>query len=239
MTVRTGSSAKAFALSKVGSHVVPGYCLVFTRTCFNIAAKYPSAISAWNNAKKRHTDKPPSGAVVPVFFHSASQYRHVAIALGDGRVVTVNGTNVQTYSSIDALARSWNAPYIGWSEDLNGVTVYTKPKPKPARQYTNVTALQRALGASPDNVFGPDSSKRLNAVRSASDWKGQKFPYGKKYTQAVVGTHIDGDWGKNSAARHTLMVRAIQKAVGVKVDGRYGPITDAAVRKQVSGARKS
>lgn len=237
MAYTFGSNLKKKLLAKVGNYAQPGMCLKESRLVAGIPAKYPSAISAWNNAKYRHPGKkPPAGAVVPVFFNTSSPYEHVAWALGDGRVVTINGSRWSVYSSIETMCRVWRISYFGYSEDLNGVRVYTPPKPKP--KYTSCTGLQGALRAAKDNWWGPDSNKRLNAVRSASKWKGKKFPYGVKYTQGVCGVEKDGVWKTLSDAGHDATVRAIQKALGRKQTGVYDADLDAAVKKYLSTARK-
>lgn len=237
MAVITGAPLKKAILAKVGTSCRPSFCLQETRKIANIAGKYPSAISAWNNAAKRHIGaRPPAGAVVPVFFATASPYDHVAWAVGDGRVVTINGSRWSIYSSIEAMCKAWRCTYLGWTEDLNGVRVYTPPPPKP--KYTDCKPLQGALRASKDNVWGPDCTKRLNAVRSASAWKRNKFPYGVKYTQGVVGVEKDGDWKTLSRAGHDATVKALQKVVGHKPTGVYTEVLDNAIKKYLSTARK-
>ena len=88
--------------------------------------------------------------------------------------------------------------------------------------------LQRAVGAYPDGVIGPDTRQRLLAIVSASAWGGQSFPFGVEYTQSVVGTAQDGIWGDASMAAHDRTVEAIQRALGVDDDGVWGPDTQAA-----------
>lgn len=88
--------------------------------------------------------------------------------------------------------------------------------------------LQRAVGAYPDGVIGPDTRKRLLAVVSASAWGGGSFPFGVQYVQGVIGTEQDGVWGEASAAAHDRTVEAIQRALGVDDDGVWGPATQAA-----------
>lgn len=117
----------------------------------------------------------------------------------------------------------------------------TKPKPKPTPpkgDKPDVRALQGAVRAVKDNIWGEDTEKRLRAVRYASKLHGSKFPYGVKYTQKVVGTLADGIWARQSAAAHDATVEKIQKALGVKVDGIWGQETDAAyleIRKAAIG----
>lgn len=111
------------------------------------------------------------------------------------------------------------------------------PAKKPVK-YTDVKALQKAVRAVADNVVGPDTLKRVDAVRKASGWGGRKFPYGVAFTQRVVGTIADGWWGRNSNAAHDKTVAAIQKAVGAKPSGVWDDKTESLVRKMLSGAEK-
>lgn len=106
-----------------------------------------------------------------------------------------------------------------------------------ATTYRDITGIQRAVRAAADNVNGPDTRKRVDAVRKASTWGGRQHPYGVKYTQAVVGTKADGVWGKNSNTAHDATVRAIQAAVGAGVDGIWGTETDTKVNAALAGAR--
>lgn len=114
--------AKAIAKSKTITKGYKGLCLQFVRTCYGIPAKYPSAISAWKNAKKRHTSAPPVGA--PVFFTiPGNPYGHVAIYLGGGQYRTnysAKGT-VITAGLDHAVFRGMTK--LGWTSDLNGVNL--------------------------------------------------------------------------------------------------------------------
>lgn len=88
--------------------------------------------------------------------------------------------------------------------------------------------VQRAIGAYPDHVIGPDTRQRLLAVVSASAWGGSAFPFGVEYVQGVVGTEQDGVWGEASMAAHDRVVESVQRALGVDDDGVWGPATQAA-----------
>ena len=119
------SPAKAIEKAKSISKGYKGLCLQFVRVCYGISAKYPSAASAWSNAKKKHhTSKlgdVPIGA--PVFFSAATPYGHVAIYLGGGKFRTnysAKGT-VITANLDHAVFRGLRM--LGWTEDLNGVTI--------------------------------------------------------------------------------------------------------------------
>lgn len=114
---------------------------------------------------------------------------------------------------------------------LNALAGATVP-PRSGRP--NVTALQAAVRATPDNSWGPDTEKRLDTLREASRWGGEDFPYGVKFAQEVVGTKQDGDWGSNSVRAHDVTVAAVQRALrGMgfnpgDIDGDWGPETEAA-----------
>lgn len=104
--------------------------------------------------------------------------------------------------------------------------------------YRDITGLQTAVGAEPDNVCGPDTRLRLFAVAAASTWGGHTFPMGVEYAQSVVGATPDGIWGDESDAAHDRTVGRIQRAVGVADDEVYGAITNAAVNAALAGAEK-
>ena len=87
--------------------------------------------------------------------------------------------------------------------------------------------LQRAVRATADQAWGPDTEQRLNAVRAASAMHRGQHPYGVAFTQAVVGAKPDSRWGPRSAAAHDATVSSIQRALGVADDGKWGPRTEA------------
>lgn len=108
-----------------------GWCLMFVRLMLGIAMKYGSAIAAWNGAQFKHTTgTPPKG--VPVFWN-IGQHGHVALSDGGGYCYS---TDILRRGKVDRvpiakIASRWGARYLGWTEDLNGVRVYTPPS-KPA-----------------------------------------------------------------------------------------------------------
>lgn len=97
--------------------------------------------------------------------------------------------------------------------------------------YADCTALQRVVGAVPDNIWGADTGKRVGAIQLASNYHGNRFPYDKAYLQSILGTPADGVFGPKSWAAHDKMVKRIQAIVGVTVDGVWGANTDAAVHR--------
>lgn len=97
--------------------------------------------------------------------------------------------------------------------------------------------LQPALGITGkarDNLWGVDTDKRLLSIREASLWRGPRYPYGVKYLQGVLGVKATGKVNDATKAAHDEAVERVQKVLqkyGLyhgKIDGRWGPLTDAA-----------
>jgi hypothetical protein len=100
-----------------------GYCLRQVREWWQISGKYGSAIAAWNNAKTKSTSRtPPTGA--PVFW-SGGQYGHVALSLGNGYVRSTDaaGRGLVGTRPIDWFEKNWGQKYLGWTGDLNDITL--------------------------------------------------------------------------------------------------------------------
>lgn len=124
-------------------------------------------------------------------------------------------------------------------ERLNAAVAIPVPAERP-----NVTALQAAVRATVDNSWGPDTDNRIDAVRQSSGWGGERFPYGVKFAQNVIGTNADGDWGRNSVAAHDRTVAEIQRALASmgynpgEIDGDWGPTTEQAYQAARAAARR-
>lgn len=103
---------------------------------------------------------------------------------------------------------------------------------------TDITGIQRAVGADVDNVLGPDTTRRVYAVVAASSWGGRQFPLGVEYVQSIIGADPDGIWGDESDEAHDRVVGALQRAVGVDDDEIYGPATNNAINAALAGAEK-
>jgi hypothetical protein len=116
-----------------------GWCLVFVRSCFGVPARYGSATEAWTKAEHRHPetdpDKIPRG--VPVFWTGGSHgFGHIALSRGGGSCWTtdlIRPGQVDVARIADVHAR-WGLTLAGWTEDINGVRVWSPPAPEPARK---------------------------------------------------------------------------------------------------------
>lgn len=100
--------------------------------------------------------------------------------------------------------------------------------------YGDCTLLQKAVRVTPDNYWGDNTEKACNAVRWAVQ---NKFPYGVKFAQEVVGTKQDGAWGPNSRAYLKATIVVMQKALSVeshtalRADGIWITQTESAYQK--------
>ncbi|MFI2105624.1 hypothetical protein ACH436_20185 [Isoptericola sp. NPDC019693] len=87
-----------------------------------------------------------------------------------------------------------------------------------------------------DNLWGPNTDQRLQAIRAASRMHGTKFPYGVKTAQLAVGVTADGKWGPKSRAAHDKAVASLQRVLSVSATGTWGPATERtylSVRKKL------
>ncbi|WP_327640825.1 CHAP domain-containing protein [Kribbella sp. NBC_00482] len=124
--------AVARALRLVGGH---GYYQLCARLAANIwgrpRAGYFSAAEQWrqmvttNNA---HPDnrQPPTGALV--FWETGGPYGHVAVYVGDGRIVsndigdTIPGEGGVYLVDFALIESQWGATYLGWAPPIYSTT---------------------------------------------------------------------------------------------------------------------
>lgn len=134
------------ALAEGDVYVGVAYCLKTVRSAYGVAPLYPDAETAWEEAEAKHrTSDPhkiPRGA--PVFWTNG-RFGHVAVSAGGGMCWTTDyrRTGYVNMAPIAALAEWCGGRLVGWSEDVNGVTVYTPPPPPPTFDLDNRIALIR------------------------------------------------------------------------------------------------
>jgi len=221
MTVRMGQDAVDYALH----NDLKGFkslCLKRTRLVFGVAAKYATAHDAWANAKRRHftTDPMKIPAGVPVFLGD----NHVAVSLGDGMMSTTNdglGGDVEVVP-----IESWHKthPLKGWSEDLNGVTVYVppapkpKPAPKPAATYPSKAGTALLQSGSKGATVG----KLQAGLR-------RTFPAYRSKVAVKTGqlVAVDNVYGPQTAA----WVKLFQQRTGLPATGKVDATTKGKLAK--------
>ncbi len=143
-----------------------GMCLNYARRVFNVGAKYPTAWTAWRNAKKRHTaSSHPKNVSVPIwfsFYRRGVNFGHVVIYVpkkGYYSSPYQRGVPFNILPSIKEVERIYSAKYVGWSEDINGVPVIKKvATPKPKRK-SNTTIAKEVIAGKWGN--GPARALKL------------------------------------------------------------------------------
>jgi hypothetical protein len=102
------------------------------------------------------------------------------------------------------------------------------PAPAGTRKTQQLQQVAHFPLAQRDNLWGPNTDQRLQAIRAASRMHGTKFPYGVKTAQLAVGVTADGKWGPKSRAAHDKAVAALQRVVSVSATGTWGTATERA-----------
>jgi hypothetical protein len=117
-----------------------GWCLKAVRTCYDVDAhdftasngRDPLAHEAYDYAAHKHPTTDPHAIPrgVPVFWRGGSSGAgHIAISTGDGGCWS---TDIERNGYFDrvpiaSIGTKWGMTLLGWTEDLNGVRVWTAP----------------------------------------------------------------------------------------------------------------
>lgn len=112
-----------------GEPVWRNLCQKFTRSMLGAPGGAPSARVAWRElpaSRRRDVGNrmPPAG--VPVYFQMDTPYWHAALSAGRGFIWS---TDIIRRGQVDKvsityLERRWNATYVGWATEINGVRVW-------------------------------------------------------------------------------------------------------------------
>lgn len=108
----------------------PGLCLAYVQDAARIAAKYPTAITAWNASRSKHQDQSfPSGVWVPLWFQiTDNPYGHVVWRAPDGSIYSASSPTSHVavhHASLAALEAYYSGRliYLGWTEDVEDTLV--------------------------------------------------------------------------------------------------------------------
>lgn len=174
---RTGVQAisVAAAQSKNGPAFGEGECLERVHDCYAVGAKYPSATSGWANATAKHHTLDPAKipAGVPIWWTGGSHgFGHVAISTGAGWCWSTDIHRVGYFDHVPIaeIHDRWGLTFAGWSEDINGVRVYSPtaapvppvkpPPPSPGTRISEARVL--LLAAIPHRT--PAARVRIRAA---------------------------------------------------------------------------
>lgn len=111
-----------------------GECLMAVQECYGIRPRDPSAAAAWAAAKVKHRTSDPNAIPrgYPVFWTGGgSGFGHIAIATGNGMCwsTDIKRTGFFDLVPIDLIRTAWPGhTLVGWTEDLEGVTVVAKTR---------------------------------------------------------------------------------------------------------------
>jgi hypothetical protein len=110
---RTADQAVGWALGQVGVARDSGFCLRFVDLAFGRASGPPSAHLVWTRspaALHRTSGTAPRGALVLWSSAIGGGHGHIAVSLGDGRMVSTTSGAV----AVLPIAGFADAAYLGW-----------------------------------------------------------------------------------------------------------------------------
>lgn len=109
---------------------VKGMCLKTCRLAWNISAKYPSAISAWDNTpKKNKFIDPMSAPIGATHFWKGGRFGHVAIQSHKAGYIWSTDIPDKDFIGLTyytSVKDKWGYKYLGWTNKLNGVDLNVK-----------------------------------------------------------------------------------------------------------------
>lgn len=190
--------------------------------------------------RNRHTDRtPPKGAIV-FFSAGGNGYGHICISVGGGNVVSTDipSSGRVGVTSIAAIEKAWGRKFLCWTNWVMGYNVTTAKAaaPAPAGSVKHITvnrtvkAVQKAVGAAQDGIWGPETDSKVRAF------------------QKRHGLTVDGIWGPRTdkaafppvKPKGSALIRKVQQklktayplyASRLVVDGIQGPKTTAAIKE--------
>lgn len=135
MSYRTGTAAVAWAKHQhdIGASIWFGQCLNFVHQCFKVPAKYGTASIGYDHTRYRHKSGVPPVGTICWWKGGSHGFGHVAISAGGGYVWS-NDVRQQGHIDrvkISSITTNWHQTYMGWTEDVNDVRIWTPPKAIP------------------------------------------------------------------------------------------------------------
>lgn len=219
---RNRDDGAAWAKGKVGYVGYGGLCLQFTREAYAIPSKYGDAAEAWDHAQHKHKTSSTSGIPygVPIWFDSPeSSHGHVAVYVGDGRMITTHASTNTIGNDAVSQWIGWGYRLLGWSDDINGVTIPSGDDNKPSG------------GLTVDGIWGSSTTKRIQQVLGTDYHDGEVSRQNKKWKGDNPGLTSGWEWLSSGYSEGSQTIEAIQERVGAKVDGLIGPATIKAMQE--------
>lgn len=190
--VAANQSANGPRIDKwLGVDTYTGWCLRSVRTCYAVDAfdftknngRGPLAHEAFDYAQHKHPTTDPASIPrgVPVYWKGGSSGAgHIAISTGNGYCWSTDIVRPGYFDHVPiaTIRAKWGMTLLGWTEDLNGVRVYTPPTepaketvvaptaPKVAGLYAQITSLANQIIAA--TTAGTPNSTGAYAIRKIS-----------------------------------------------------------------------
>jgi len=148
-----------------------GWCLFFVQEVYGVPHLYRSAFDAYKATKFKHTTALPNYSV-PVWFEHWGTYGtpptygnwgHVVAYVPGKGFLSAPGTGYgqQWFKSILEIEKYFNAKYVGWSEDISGVTLkgddMVTDKAQLSRMYDAILRRSRTAGEGENVYLNKDS----------------------------------------------------------------------------------
>jgi hypothetical protein len=110
-----------------------GFCLRFAQSVFNAPVRYRSAWDAWVATTNKNFNRDiPDGVGVLLWFEHWGSYGgeyanwgHVVIHMTNNRYLSspASGYGQNWFDTIEQVERTFNAKYVGWTDNINGLKV--------------------------------------------------------------------------------------------------------------------
>lgn len=114
-----------------------GFCLRFVQSVNGSPARYASAWDAWEATQRKHATRDLPEVSVPCWFEhwgtygeppSYANWGHVVQYVPNRGFVSSPVGKLGTYgqswfATLEEVERAFNAKYVGWSEDINGLQI--------------------------------------------------------------------------------------------------------------------
>jgi hypothetical protein len=191
-----------------------GWCLAYVQTAFGAGWAGATAWGAWENLKKKHSNRSfPKNVYFPIWFshygdygYGYGNYGHVAIAYvrNDGQMQIWSSPAsakpyADVYSSIGDIERTYSSSFVGWSEDIGGTTVISNTAEQGGYAVETIKSMYlRLLGRGADQGGIDHYTNQANS-------KGWDFVYNdlKNSEEGQI------DWNRRNPERVSALERAV------------------------------
>lgn len=135
-----------------------GWCLRFTQSVWGAPARYNSAWDAWNATEYKHYNREmPTESVIVWFSHygsygtppSYANWGHVVSYISGRGFLSSPGSGVgqKWLATIEEVERVFNAKFVGWTEDINGLRVAKISAPQKLTEGNEMYLIKDANGS--------------------------------------------------------------------------------------------